>query len=155
MTTYGILASAEKVYLKLARWCYWDNMYADIRNHCINCANCQKGKSGLKIKHPPLINLAHVTEPITDYIIDFLKLSLTSKSNLYLLTVVDRACNMTHLFSLSWPISWNDGTLFVYIYHRELWSYVCFTIRPSRSIPRECYENFNSNLRYTSRSRKQ
>ena len=95
---YGIHASAEKVYLKLARWCYWDNMYADIRNHCINCVNCQKGKSGLKIKHPPLVNLAHVTEPFTVYIIDFLKLSLTSKSNVYLLTVVDRACNMAHLF---------------------------------------------------------
>jgi len=92
--------SANKMYVSMRRFLYWESMMADVYAYVAKCVTCAKGRVGERRRTSPL-RLFPPTEPLSAVCLDLLgPLPKTAMSNRYLLVMVGRFSKLTRVVAL-------------------------------------------------------
>jgi len=92
---------ANKMYVSMRRFFYWESMVADVYDHVAHCGTCAKGRVGSRRRTNPF-RLFPPKEPLAAVCLDLLgPLPKTRVGNRYLLVMVDRFCKLTRVAALS------------------------------------------------------
>jgi len=91
---------ANKMYVSMRGFCYWESMVADVYAYVANCGTCAKGRVGGRRRTNPL-RLFPPTEQLSAVCLDLLgPLPKTAMGNRYLLVMVDRFSKLTRVVAL-------------------------------------------------------
>jgi len=91
---------ANKMYVSMRRFIYWESMVADMYAYVANCGTCAKGRVGGRRRTNPLM-LFPPTEPLSVVCLDLLgPLPKTAMGNWYLLVMVDRFPQLTRVVAI-------------------------------------------------------
>jgi len=92
---------ANKMYVSMRRFFYWESMVADVYDYVAHCGTCAKGRVGSRRRTNPL-RLFPPKEPLAAVCLDLLvPLPKTRVGNRYLLVMVDRFSKLTRVAALS------------------------------------------------------
>jgi len=91
---------ANKMYVSMRRFFYWESMVADVYAYVANCGTCSKGRVGGRRRTNPL-RLFPQTEPLSAVCLDLLgPLPKTAMGNRYLLVMMDRFSKLTRVVAI-------------------------------------------------------
>jgi len=91
---------ANKMYVSMRRFFYWESMVADVYAYVANCGTCAKGRVARRRRTNPL-RLFPPTEPLSAVCLHLLgPLPKTAIGNRYLLVMVDRFSKLTRVVAI-------------------------------------------------------
>jgi len=98
--THAGLPGANKMYVAMRRFFYWESKVADVYDYVANCGTCAKGSVGGR-RRTNSLRLFPPTEPLSAVCLDLLgPLPKTAMGNRYLLVMVDRFSKLTRVVAL-------------------------------------------------------